>query len=412
MIDCNIDNACNVAHELAQIEDQVFATNLKTIYLADHHIRVIYKMQANKIIGFMTFKRDQRSIEIYNLAVVKEYRRRGIASELLATVNDYDLSLEVRASNNQAICFYQANGFYHSYVRENYYQSEDAYVLERMRFATMPAYAKINLVLNVLNKRDDGYHDIEFLMTSVDIHDTVKVTRSEHDQVIVKNDRSLDGLDNLAYSALQCLRSKYGFKTKYKIEITKQIPVAAGMAGGSSDAAAVLKIINQLEDLGLSLAKLSEIGSEVGSDVSFCVYSKLAIARKRGEDIELVSQKLAANYVLVVNPGVALSTASVYKHHQIKDDRQSLKQILKASTLKAFEDGLHNTLASTAYELCPQMKQLYTHLASLTKRRILVSGSGPTLLVFSDKRDELDTLYDQIKDKYAQTYIAKIDQCT
>lgn len=409
MINCNIDYAYNVSNKIEDLELACFGKSIKKIYDTDKNIKVLYKMEANKMIAFLTFKREEQAIEIYNLAVDETVRRTGIGSELLNSIHEFDLSLEVRESNKQAIAFYLNNGFDYSYRRKNYYPGEDALVLERMRFASQNAYAKVNLILNVLNKREDGFHEIEFLMNTLNICDVVKVRKAIEDDVRVTNREDLNGLDNLAYKALLELRNEYGFKTKYAIEIEKNIPVAAGMAGGSSDAAAVLRIINQLENLGLSKQKLAEIGSRVGSDVSFCVYSQLAIARGRGEKIELVKKLIPSKYVLVVNPGVPLSTPSVYKNHVVDSERGKIDNLLNAINHKEFEANLHNSLMSTAIDLCPETKLLIDQLTNDTEHRVLVSGSGPTVLVFSEDEEEVDKLYTKYSELYSLTYKALMD---
>lgn len=409
MIEFNIDLAANHAAAVAKLENELFGSNLQVIYEIDKEIRVIYVNSGNRLIAFLTFKRTDRNIEIYNLGVDAEFRRKHIGANMLSTLTAFNLSLEVRESNDVAIAFYKQQGFYESFIRKNYYGSENAIVLERKKMMKQNAYAKINLVLNVTDKLENGMHEIEFLMNSLDLHDVVELTASSEDQVIVTNDPSLNGLDNLAYKALEVMRAAYGFKTKYKIEIEKRIPVAAGMAGGSSDAAAVMRIVNLLEDIGASDAELSALGAKVGSDVSYCIYSKLAIARGTGERIELVPNPFATKHILVVNPGVPLSTRDVYVSHQLDDARGDINKLLLTTDHKQFEAELFNSLATTAYQLCPQMRALQAELEMLTSHRILVSGSGPTLLVFSEDKAEIEKLYSILKPKYENTHIGSMN---
>lgn len=409
MIELNIGQAASIADQIAKLENDFFGNDLERIYIVDKQIMVLYAIEQNQLIAFLTFKRDLRSIEIYNFGVAPEYRRIKLGTRMINTFNTFDCSLEVRESNHQAISFYESNGFYKSFTRKNYYGSEHAIVLERKKTMTENAYAKINLVLNVIDKLDNGYHQIEFLMNTVDLHDVVTVTGSESDQVIVVGQPQLSNLDNLAYRALDVLRNEFGFKTKYKIEIEKNIPVAAGMAGGSSDAAAVLRIVNQLENLEQSDQQLAALGAKVGSDVSFCVHSKLAIARGTGEQIELVENTIPTKFVLVVNPGVPLSTVEVYNHHQLNDVIGNIDKVLNADSHLQFETNLSNSLAVTAEKLCPQMKELKFELEQLTNHRILVSGSGPTLLVFSENHQEIAELYERLSPKYQNIHIAKMN---
>lgn len=409
MIEFNIGQAAPIADQIAILENEFFGNDLERIYQVDKQIKVLYAKVDNCLVGFLTFKRDLRSIEIYNFGIKPEYRRNNLGTQMIDTFRTFDCSLEVRESNLEAIDFYLKNGFYRSFIRKNYYGDEHAIVLERKKSMKENAYAKINLVLNVVDKLENGYHQIEFLMNSVDLHDVVTVTAANEDSVLVVGKPELSNLDNLAYRALEVLRNQFGFSTKYKIEIEKNIPVAAGMAGGSSDAAAVLRIINQLEELGQSDEQLASLGAQVGSDVSFCVHSKLAIARGTGEQIELIENTIPTKYVLVVNPGVPLSTVEVYMHHQLNDVKGNINQVLNASTHSQFESSLANSLAVTAEKLCPQINILKAELAALTPHPVLVSGSGPTLLVFSEHREEIAELYQALSSKYENIHIAKMN---
>lgn len=405
----NIGFAWQIAHQISMLEQDLFNNDLERIYKVDKQIKVLYCLANEKLIAFTTFKRTDRQIEIYNLGVDNLYQNRGYGSLMLDKLKSFDCSLEVRRSNHKAISFYEKNDFRESFIRRNYYGNEDAIVLERYRMITEKAYAKVNLVLNVLSREESGYHQIEFLMNKVNLYDEVTIEKSEKDEIVVIDNEELSNLNNLAYTALEKLRDKYGFKTNYKISIKKNIPVAAGMAGGSSDAAAVLRGINELEGLGASLQELADIGATFGSDISFCVYSCLAIARGRGEQIELVENTIPTKYLLVINPGVPLSTGAVYTNHQISDQLGNVDAVLKATTHEEFELSLSNSLAKTAYELCPEMVELREKLQKNTKKRILVSGSGPTLLVFSESKSEIEELYDKFKGQYSNIHIAQMN---
>lgn len=401
-----IDYGYNYSEQIGKLEKTIFNVSFESIYKADRDIRAVMYTDNDIVLGFLTFKVHESSVEIYNLAVEQKYRRNKIGSKLLDVIKYYTSSLEVRKSNKTAIKFYEKSGFKQIGIRKNYYQDEDAIVLERKKTMIDKAYAKINLVLNVKQKLDSGYHEIEFLMNSINLYDTVNVTESERDQVIVTNNENLSGFDNLAYRALEEIRNQFAIKTKYKIEITKNIPIAAGMAGGSSDAASVLRCINKLENLQLSDEQLALIGARVGSDVSFCVHSKLAIATGTGENIELVTNELPRKYILVANPGVSLSTKEVYENHIINDIKGDPKAVIAADSDEQFANSLANSLEPTAYRLCPEMNELRDYIKEHTNNKILVSGSGPTLLVFSSEEAEIDTLYEKIKLRYKQTFKA------
>ena len=146
------------------------------------------------------------------------------------------------------------------------------------------APAKINLSLDVLGKRQDGYHEVKMIMTTIDLADRLELMELAEDRIeILSHNRYVpDDQRNLAYQAAKLLKEKFNVKKGVSITIEKTIPVAAGLAGGSSDAAATLRGLNKLWNLGLTIDQLAELGAEIGSDVSFCVYGGTAIATEEG----------------------------------------------------------------------------------------------------------------------------------
>ena len=164
------------------------------------------------------------------------------------------------------------------------------------------APAKINLTLDVLYKRPDNYHEVEMIMTTVDLSDRIGL-ESRPDGVIeiLSADRFVPSDNrNFAYQAAQLLKDIYGITEGVSISIEKEIPIAAGLAGGSSDAAATLKGLNELWDLGLTIDELAELGSQIGSDVSFCVYGGTALATGRGEKIKELTAPPACWLVICI----------------------------------------------------------------------------------------------------------------
>ncbi len=177
-----------------------------------------------------------------------------------------------------------------------------------MRTISVKAPAKINLTLDVLGKRTDGYHEVEMVMTTVDLSDRLELTVLDTDEIRIQSEHAYVPNDhrNLAYRAAELLRKRFGIKEGVEIVLDKQIPVAAGLAGGSSDAAATLRGMNELFDLGLSLEELAELGAAVGSDVSFCVMGGTAIARGRGEQLETIPSPPPC-YVVLAKPKIGVS---------------------------------------------------------------------------------------------------------
>ncbi|MBQ6712403.1 MAG: 4-(cytidine 5'-diphospho)-2-C-methyl-D-erythritol kinase, partial [Selenomonadales bacterium] len=176
---------------------------------------------------------------------------------------------------------------------------------------TKYAKAKVNLTLDILGKRDDGYHEVEMIMQSIDLADIV--TLEDAEDIIVETDLAelADDRTNLAYRAAELLRDTYGEGRGAHIRIEKKIPLAAGLAGGSSDAAAVLLGLNELWKLGLDIDKLTALGARLGSDVPFCMIGGTMLAKGRGEVLARVPS-LGAYPLVLVKPPLGVSTAAAY----------------------------------------------------------------------------------------------------
>lgn len=255
------------------------------------------------------------------------------------------------------------------------------------------APAKINLSLDVLHKREDGYHEVEMIMTTIDLADRLELTLLEQDEIkIISHNRFVpDDQRNLAYQAALLLKERFHVKSGVEIAIEKTIPVAAGLAGGSSDAAAVLRGLNKLWKLGLSVDQLAEIGAEIGSDVSFCVYGGTALATGRGE----VITKLPAAptcWVVLAKPFIGVSTADVYRRLNINGiQHPKTKEMIRAieqGDYKGVCGHVGNVLEDVTFTLHPEVAQIKEQMKRFGADAVLMSGSGPTVfgLVHHDSR--------------------------
>lgn len=269
------------------------------------------------------------------------------------------------------------------------------------------AYAKINLVLNVMNKREDGYHEVDFLMSSVNLYDTIEITKSHEDNVECINAPYVKMETNLCYLAWLKMKELYNLNGHINIIINKNIPVAAGMAGGSSDCAAVIKAINTMFNLQLSYGEMAKIGATLGSDVPFCIYSKFARAQGRGEKITLIDQKLPNFHLVIINPGVPLSTPEVFKNHHISNKHGDINMFLEDLSYDSITCNIHNDLEKTASILQPKIGEIKEYIAQKYDNKMMLSGSGPTVLVFCKEEEEMYEIYHYAKIKYKRTYFAK-----
>lgn len=249
---------------------------------------------------------------------------------------------------------------------------------------SVKAPAKINLALDVLKKREDGYHEVKMVMTTIDLADRLDITLLEEDEIRVESSSGIipDDKRNLAYKAAELLKERFQIKQGCKIEITKNIPVAAGLAGGSSDCAAALKGLNELWNLGLTKAQLAELGSELGSDVAFCVYGGTALATGRGEKITPIASPVPA-WVILAKPPLGISTANTYQQVNVKTcEHPNVDLMIEAIEEQNYEKmckHLGNSLESVILENYPIVKKIKEKMKKLGADGVLMSGSGPTV---------------------------------
>ena len=179
---------------------------------------------------------------------------------------------------------------------------------------TIKAPAKINLALDTLYKRKDNYHEVEMIMTTVDLADYITVTPLEKNEIVIKSNEFTMPLNekNLAYQAAQLFKQHFNIDKGVEIYIKKRIPVAAGLAGGSSNAAATLKALKELWKVDYTIDELAELGAQLGSDVPFCVYGGTALATGRGEIIQPIPSPPKC-WVILIKPRIGVSTKEIYE---------------------------------------------------------------------------------------------------
>jgi 4-diphosphocytidyl-2-C-methyl-D-erythritol kinase len=271
------------------------------------------------------------------------------------------------------------------------------------------AYAKINLVLNVIAKREDGFHEVDFLMTNVNIFDTVNLSIADSDEVVCKKAPFIAKEKNLAYKAWLLMKEKYNLPGAIKIDIDKVIPVSAGMAGGSADCAATIKGINQLFKLNLTYKQMALIGAELGSDVPFCIYSHLSRAKGRGEEITLIDKKLPITYMVIINPGVGLSTPKVFKNHVIEKSMTNVDDAIeKIQDFTSLCNYVTNDLEKTAMKLEPKIGEIKNYISDKFDNKMLVSGSGPTVIVFCETKKNMFDVYNYGRERYRNIHYTEM----
>ncbi len=255
------------------------------------------------------------------------------------------------------------------------------------------APAKINLSLDVLHKREDGYHEVEMIMTTIDLADRLELTLLDKNEIkIISHNRFVpDDQRNLAYQAAHLLLERFQVQKGVAITIEKTIPVAAGLAGGSSDAAATLRGLNKLWNLGLSMDELAEIGAEIGSDVSFCVYGGTALAKGRGEVIKELPAPPTC-WVILAKPFIGVSTADVYKRLDVSrvkhPNTNGMIEAIHNGSYEGVCSNLGNVLEDVTLQMHPEVAQIKDQMKRFGADAVLMSGSGPTVfgLVHHDSR--------------------------
>ena len=253
--------------------------------------------------------------------------------------------------------------------------------------------AKINLTLDILGKRPDGYHEVAMIMQSVALHDTLSLEKMREGIGLkinvpwMKADES-----NLVWKAASLVQERCGLKGGVNIHLTKRIPVAAGLAGGSADAAAVLRGMDRLYGLGLSDEELCALGAELGSDIPFCLMGGTMLSTGRGEVLRRL-KGIPTAWVVLAKPRVSVSTAWAYQNYDDQGaerhpDNELVEKKIIAQDLKAMAPLLCNVLESVTikkYEVIERYKKLMLEKGALVS---MMSGSGPTVFGLTAKKSE------------------------
>lgn len=245
---------------------------------------------------------------------------------------------------------------------------------------TVRAHAKINLSLEVLGRRSDGYHELVSVMQLIDLADVLVLRRST--QLLIRSsDPSLEGPDNLAWKAAELLRADAGDSSGCSIRLSKRIPRAAGLGGGSSDAASTLSGLNRLWGTGASCRSLQRLALGLGSDVPFFLYGGTALIEGRGERVTRIVEPAPAWYALV-NPRIDVSTAEVFA--ELREDEWTSGAETRAvarriGTSERVAVGV-NALQSPLFRLAPDARRCFERVRALAPGEVFISGSGPTIV--------------------------------
>lgn len=255
------------------------------------------------------------------------------------------------------------------------------------------AYAKINLGLDVTRKRPDGYHEVRMIMQSLRLHDTLDMEVTKRPGIVIETNMKYLPTDgrNLIYRACDTLMRRQDIHGGVHIVLDKVIPMAAGLAGGSADAAAALVGMNRLFDLGMSREELMRVGVSLGADIPFCLLGGTALAEGIGEKLT-VMDPLPPCYVLLAKPDIRVSTKSVYEALDearivTRPDIDALLRLLRAGDLSGIGAALSNILENVTIKRYPVIEKIKRRMQDFGACGTLMSGSGPTVFgLFTQKR--------------------------
>lgn len=283
------------------------------------------------------------------------------------------------------------------------------------RELTLKAHGKINLGLDVIGRLENGYHEVRMIMQSVELADIVTLRRLPENKIVIKADREdiPCDKDNLAYKAAELLRERFSLKEGIEIILEKHIPVAAGMAGGSADCAAVLRGMNELFELGLTEEELQKEGVKLGADVPYCIMGGTALSEGIGERLTRIKTPPAC-VLLLAKPNMNVSTKYVYDQLDAQDIRRhpdidGMLADIASGKLEALCDKMENVLESVTGKAYPVIGEIEAVMKEKGALQAVMSGSGPTVFGIFRKREEAEAAGKMIREKKpdAEVYLSE-----
>lgn len=267
------------------------------------------------------------------------------------------------------------------------------------------AYAKINLGLDVIRRRPDGYHEVKMIMQTVNIYDILTFQKREELGIVLSVDQKELPCDknNLIYKAAELVLHTYGREEGVEISLQKNIPIAAGMAGGSTDAAAVFHGLNELFQLSMSLDEMKQLGVKIGADVPYCIMGGTALSEGIGEVLTPLSPPPFA-YLVVAKPDINVSTKFVYENLHADTltyhpDIDGMVEALKEGSLLGITDRLGNVLETVTVREYPIIEQIKDEMKKAGAENALMSGSGPTVFGIFKEKEKAEKAAQVIGDK-------------
>ena len=285
-----------------------------------------------------------------------------------------------------------------------------------MKDISVKALAKINLGLDVVRRREDGYHEVRMVMQTIHLFDRLEMAKNSSGEISITTNLSFlpSNRNNLIYRAAELLREEFQIKDGLTINLHKHIPVAAGMAGGSTDAAAVLYGMNRMFDLGLKREELMERGVKIGADVPYCIMRGTALAEGIGEKLTALPPMVKCP-VLIAKPQISVSTKFVYENLRLNDktvhpDIDALVENIRKKDLNAVASEMGNVLETVTIPNYPVIAQIKEHMLEQGAVGAMMSGSGPTVFGLFEDGDTAVAAYEKMKESglAKQVYLTSI----
>ena len=288
-----------------------------------------------------------------------------------------------------------------------------------MKTLTRNAYAKVNLALDVLRRREDGYHDVCMIMQNLSLYDTLTFTMEEADMLAItlSCDKEFVPCDerNLIYKAIVLMGETYHLTGHIHVELVKRIPVEAGMAGGSTDCAAAFHAMRELYGLDVSDQKLMKLGVKLGADVPYCIMAKTALSEGIGEVLTEVAP-LPDCFVVVAKPTISVSTKMVYENLHANElqhhpDVEGMIEALKQGDLSGVASRMENVLETVTTKLYPQIEEIKQSMKETGAENAIMSGSGPTVFGLYREKAIAEQAAEKIRQQYGLSEVYVTQPC-
>ena len=286
-----------------------------------------------------------------------------------------------------------------------------------MNSLKLKSRAKVNLSIDVLGKRQDGYHLVEMIMQTIDLYDLIEINEKDNDQITIKSTSDEIPLDcnNIVYKAANLIKKTFNINKGVEIHIKKNIPVAAGMAGGSSNAAAVLVGLNKLWNLNLSNQQLEKIGLKLGADVPFCINGGAVLASGIGEELTPIKGLTKDVCILVCKPDLFVSTKEVYecidsKNIDKRPNNKFLIECLKNEDTRQLAENMFNVLEGVTMDKHPVIQQIKDIMTNNRALGAMMSGSGPTVFGLYENREDAVKCKAILEKQFKQTFVVACEE--